>query len=111
MACFRQSSSVMSSMQHRRLSALAPFGSGTTKCSTRFVACCSAKESGILIDEADGMPSSSAYRTRFGSLLRAYSLVGYTPRRDYRYIDINQALRKLHPEIIADVLGGLHGVG
>jgi DNA invertase Pin-like site-specific DNA recombinase len=67
--------------------------------------------SGILIDEADGMPSSSAYRTRFGSLLRAYSLVGYTPRRDYRYIDINQALRKLHPEIIADVLGGLHGVG
>jgi DNA invertase Pin-like site-specific DNA recombinase len=67
--------------------------------------------SGIVIDEADGMPSSSAYRTRFGSLLRAYDLVGYAPRRDHRYIAINQTLRKLHPEIVEEVLGGLHSVG
>ncbi len=38
--------------------------------------------SGILIDETDGMPSSSAYRSRFGSLHRAYSLVGFTPDRE-----------------------------
>ena len=32
--------------------------------------------SGLIIDERDGMPSSSLYRYRFGSLLRAYGLIG-----------------------------------
>jgi DNA invertase Pin-like site-specific DNA recombinase len=67
--------------------------------------------SGIIIDEAEGLPSSSAYRSRFGSLLRAYSLVGYRPRRDYRYIAVNQALRRLHPDIMRSVLGGLERAG
>jgi hypothetical protein len=31
--------------------------------------------SGVLIDESEGMPSSSAYRSRFSSLARAYTLV------------------------------------
>src|SRR5262249_51724628 len=39
--------------------------------------------SGLIIDEQEGAPSSSAYQTRFGSLLRAYALVGFTPARDY----------------------------
>src|SRR5450755_4553265 len=46
--------------------------------------------SGLIIDEREGMPSSSLYRSRFGSLLRAYSLIGYAPDRDYRYIEINR---------------------
>ena len=67
--------------------------------------------SGLIIDEADALPSSSSYRSRFGSLLRAYSLVGYDPRRDYRFIEINRALRRLHPEIVADVVGGFRSIG
>ncbi|WGM48930.1 hypothetical protein KOAAANKH_03844 [Brevundimonas sp. NIBR10] len=67
--------------------------------------------SGIIIDEREDMPSSSAYRSRFGSLLRAYSLVGYSPRRDYRYVEINKRLRVLHHDAIAHVLHGLEGVG
>ena len=67
--------------------------------------------SGIVIDEADGMPSSSAYRSRFGCLLRAYSLIGYAPDRDYRYIEINRALRLLYPRITDKVLSGLRNVG
>ena len=63
--------------------------------------------SGLIIDEAEGMPSSSAYRSRFGSLLRAYSLVGFRPRRDYRYVEINRSLRALHPEVVGDVIGSL----
>src|SRR5262249_25187568 len=39
--------------------------------------------SGILIDETDDMPSSTIYRHRFGSLVRAYELIGYTPLRDF----------------------------
>jgi DNA invertase Pin-like site-specific DNA recombinase len=56
--------------------------------------------SGILIDETEGMASSTSYAHRFGSLIRAYSLVGFTPDRDYHYIEINRFLRRLHPEII-----------
>jgi DNA invertase Pin-like site-specific DNA recombinase len=59
--------------------------------------------SGVIINEAEGMPSSSVYNRRFGSLLRAYSLVGYRPDRDYRYIEINRRLRRMHPEIISKV--------
>lgn len=57
------------------------------------------------------MMAASAYRHRFGSLLRAYSLVGYLPRRDYRYIEINRTLRLLHPEMIDIVVTGLEDVG
>lgn len=67
--------------------------------------------SGLIIDETDYLPSSSAYRHRFGSLLRAYRLVGYTPRRDYRYIEINRALRRLYPEMVEEIVAGLSEAG
>jgi hypothetical protein len=38
--------------------------------------------SGLLIDETETMPSSSRYSTRFGSLVRAYTLIGWEPDRD-----------------------------
>ena len=53
--------------------------------------------SGFVIDEADNMPSSGCYASRFGSLVRAYSLVGFTPDRNYRYIEINRTLRRSMP--------------
>jgi hypothetical protein len=52
--------------------------------------------SGILIDEADDMPSSTAYRYRFGSLVRAYTLIGYSPARDLSFVEVNRALRQHH---------------
>jgi DNA invertase Pin-like site-specific DNA recombinase len=67
--------------------------------------------SGLLIDETEGMPSSSVYRGRFGSLIRAYGLVGYTPARDYRYIEINRYLRRMHPEMVADVIANIERLG
>lgn len=56
--------------------------------------------SGLIIDEAEGMPSAAAYAHRFGSLIRAYQTVGFTPDRDYQYLEVNQFLRRLHPEIV-----------
>jgi DNA invertase Pin-like site-specific DNA recombinase len=67
--------------------------------------------SGFIIDEREEMPSSSVYRRRFGSLLRAYELVGYEPGRDYRYIEINRALRGAHPQIVAEIVSGIARVG
>jgi hypothetical protein len=63
--------------------------------------------SSLIVDEADGLPSSSAYRSRFGSLLRAYQLVGYAPRRDYRYLEINRVLRALYPSVLSEIKEGL----
>jgi DNA invertase Pin-like site-specific DNA recombinase len=63
--------------------------------------------SGLIIDEEEGIPSSTAYRSRFGSLLRAYSLVGFTPKRDYAYLEINRALRRRHPEQIKEMTAAI----
>jgi hypothetical protein len=67
--------------------------------------------SGLVIDEAEATPSSSAYQSRFGSLLRAYQLIGFSPDRDYRYVEVNRALRRIHPEVIADAVSGIRKVG
>lgn len=67
--------------------------------------------SSLIIDEREAMPSSSVFATRFGSLLRAYELVGYRPDRDYRYIEDNRELRRRHPEVIADIVAGIRAAG
>jgi len=67
--------------------------------------------SALLIDESEGMASSSVYRSRFGSLVRAYSLVGFEPDRDYEFVEINRRLRKLHHGIIADVVRQMSELG
>ena len=67
--------------------------------------------SGILIDEADEIPSSTCYRYRFGSLLRAYRLIGYTPLRDFSYVEINRALRELHRQTISEIVSELRNSG
>ena len=67
--------------------------------------------SGLVIDEIEDMPSSSTFRHRFGSLLRAYQLVGFSPARDYRYIETNRALRVLHPEVVAGAINNIRAAG
>ncbi len=67
--------------------------------------------SGLVIDESEGCPSSSAYQHRFGSLLRCYSLIGYTPERDYQYIEANRRLRHLHPVLLGKTTDRISEVG
>jgi DNA invertase Pin-like site-specific DNA recombinase len=67
--------------------------------------------SGLIIDEAEDCPSSSAFRSRFGSLLRAYTLVGFAPDHDYRYLETNRRLRAMHPEILAGIIDGIEEAG
>jgi DNA invertase Pin-like site-specific DNA recombinase len=67
--------------------------------------------SGLIIDETEHLPSSSAYQSRFGGLLRAYQLVGFTPGRDYRYIEINRALREMHPGVVATTIFEIQHIG
>lgn len=67
--------------------------------------------SGIIIDEVENLPSSSSYASRFGSLLRAYALVGFVPDHDYRYLEINRSLRRLYPKVLADAILGVEMAG
>lgn len=66
--------------------------------------------SALIIDEADFLPPSSLFRTRFGGLLRAYRMIGYTPERDYQYIAVNQRLRAIHSEVVADVVHSIENL-
>lgn len=67
--------------------------------------------SGILIDECEDMPSSSCYASRFGNLVRAYELIGWTPQRDYAYIEINRKLRQKYHEIVSAIICDLRSSG
>lgn len=67
--------------------------------------------SGFLIDENEDMPSSGAYASRFGSLYDAYKMIGYSPTRDMRYIEINRHIRKLHPDIAEGVIHRIQDLG
>lgn len=64
-----------------------------------------------LIDAAEDLPTSSTFRSRFGSLIRAYRLAGYTPDRDYQYIEINRHLREMYPNLVDGIKQRLQTVG
>jgi DNA invertase Pin-like site-specific DNA recombinase len=63
--------------------------------------------SGFLIDQAGDMPSARIYRHRFGSLARAYQLIGYRSEQDHERMALNRRLRALHPEIIDRTIGAM----
>jgi len=67
--------------------------------------------SSVIIDECDVLPSSSVYRHRFGSLLRAYQLVGYEPDRDFEYLETNRRLREMYPRVVEDVVARMAETG
>jgi DNA invertase Pin-like site-specific DNA recombinase len=67
--------------------------------------------SGVIIDEREDLPSSSVFRSRFGSLVRAYQLIGYVPETDMSFIEVNRFLRQKHPEIVQAVISNLAGIG
>ena len=66
---------------------------------------------GILIDETDDLPSSTAFRSRFGSLVSAYQLIGYDSGIDYGFVEINRKLREEHPKIVASVIRQIESLG
>lgn len=66
---------------------------------------------GSVIHEDTSSISVSVVRSRFGSLLRAYQLIGYTPKIDVSYHSVNRFLRTKHPEIVQHVITKLASIG
>lgn len=60
--------------------------------------------SGLIINESEETVTTSIYSNRFGSLIRAYELVGFIPDRCYQYLEVNRFLRQLHPDITQQVI-------
>jgi recombinase len=56
-----------------------------------------------LISETPEMPSPSSYRGRFGSLRRAYELIGYGCPEDFGPIDLRRRTQALREELIAKI--------
>ena len=56
--------------------------------------------SGSIINQNPGSPGTTVYAQRFGSLSKAYQLVGFSPVRNLEFLELNRRLRTLHPEII-----------
>jgi hypothetical protein len=56
-----------------------------------------------IIDDEPGSPSSSAFAHRFGSIIEAYRLVGYVPKRECIFTKVNRAIVKRFPELAADI--------
>ncbi|MCP1105958.1 recombinase family protein [Serratia nevei] len=67
--------------------------------------------SGIIIDEEERFPSSSVYRYRFGSLLRVYHLIGYTPETDYSWLETNKFIKNLNAEMTNSIIGNISNEG
>lgn len=67
--------------------------------------------SGVLIDQTPDMPASSTYRDRFGSLARAYDLIGYRSEQDHERAELNRRLRAIYPEVLAHTESAIASVG
>ena len=67
--------------------------------------------SGLIIDECESMPSSGAFRSRFGSLTSAYVLIGYRPEQACRMLEINRGLRAMHPRLVTETVERIREIG
>lgn len=72
---------------------------------------CHAALTAAIIDETEGMPSSGAYRSRFGSLIDAYAKVGFRPDRDYSFVQVGRQLRQLYPTLLNETIQQIQAVG
>ncbi|WP_426575872.1 recombinase family protein [Xenorhabdus stockiae] len=64
--------------------------------------------SGLIIDEEELLPSSSVYRSRFGSLLRVYKLVGYNPKTDYSWLETKKYLNGINANITESIIKNIY---
>ena len=64
-----------------------------------------------ILEEAEDLPHIRTITNRFGNLLRVYSLVGYEPEKDFRYLEIRERLRAIQTKIVSRLLSGIEKLG
>ncbi|WP_375304413.1 recombinase family protein [Bradyrhizobium sp. A11] len=63
------------------------------------------------INRTKGVPCASIYERRFGSLRKAYALIGFTPLADYSYLDTRGDRMSLIQQLAAEISAGLPNLG
>jgi hypothetical protein len=64
-----------------------------------------------IIEDAPGLPSAADYQLRFGSIRKAYKLVGYESTRDCSYIDTRDARDQMVSDLQAQLIDALERAG
>jgi DNA invertase Pin-like site-specific DNA recombinase len=64
-----------------------------------------------IMDDAPGLPSAADYQLRFGSIRKAYRLVGYESTRDCSYIDTRDARAVMVLDLQARLIDALEQAG
>jgi hypothetical protein len=64
-----------------------------------------------VITQSPGMPAIKTYADHFGSLKRAYEMVGYFQQSNLEYMEINRRIRRMHPEILARTHAAIASIG
>ncbi|WP_044547337.1 recombinase family protein [Mesorhizobium japonicum] len=67
--------------------------------------------SSFIIDAAPDCPPSTRYMSRFGTIVKAYELIGYEPPKNSRYIFVNRRLETMRLQIIEDLLAAVEKRG
>ncbi|MFC3321306.1 hypothetical protein [Mesorhizobium cantuariense] len=64
-----------------------------------------------MIDADSECPPSQRYQWRFGTIVKAYELIGYEPSKNYRYIGVNRRLETMRLQVIRDLVGAMERRG
>ena len=64
-----------------------------------------------LIDDAESLPCAGSYHQRFGSLLKAYELIGYQPPNTVAHAAARQEARTKRRRILSDIFADLRRSG
>lgn len=64
-----------------------------------------------IIEDAPGLPSAADYQLRFGSIRKAYRLIGYESTRDCSYIDTRVARTEMVLDLQARLIDALERAG
>jgi len=67
--------------------------------------------SGLIIESLPELPSLSAIRHRFGSLINAYRLIGFDPPHDYRFIELKELIEEIELNLINTLTENLIKMG
>jgi DNA invertase Pin-like site-specific DNA recombinase len=69
------------------------------------------KLSPAIIDGTVGLPCTATYMNRLGSLRNVYRLIGYTPKRDYEYLESRARWADLNTKLASQVAAEIKQAG
>ncbi|MDF0497966.1 recombinase family protein [Bradyrhizobium yuanmingense] len=64
-----------------------------------------------IIDRTPGLPCSATCQTHFGNFRNLYRLLGYTPKRNYEFLDARPVWSELRTKLVEQALAAIKAAG